>query len=401
MSILKVLNVGQGDSMILTPPQSCQLNDQILLIDLGPGGYDVTNQITSSNKIHIFITHHDADHLAGIKFLINKMNQVQEITVPFYQNEITLIAQALLRLKGIRDARDCGEFIRLLEDIVGNQIHLNSLARYPGNGPKFSFAWEGTSFCAHIKCLNPPLFMNTVNWLKEISPEDLTHIFNSIFNSIFEPAFAQNISTYMYARMNGAYDTSNSPEIMNITLPEPPNNNDLSNSAEVNIQKSSYVIDFIMQNMKNIQAFNENPSRSNMRKLYTAFVKCAHDVCLVLRADFHDSSFLLAGDASKKVFNRLIRNKVELQADYLKVPHHGSKYNMNQTILNKINPKFAIISHNNRRFGKATDPHPNIEVLDLLARNNIQILLTNDVYKQDVLFMQKEYSYNDGVVEIK
>lgn len=90
---------------------------------------------------------------------------------------------------------------------------------------------------------------------------------------------------------------------------------------------------------------------------------------------------LLTGDASKKVFNRLIREGKDISATYLKMPHHGSKHNMNKKILSEISPKVAIISHNNGHFGAAKDTHPNQEILELLYNEKIKILLTNDVKK--------------------
>jgi len=42
MTKLDVLNVGQGDSMVLTPNGGCRYDNDQILIDLGPGGIDIT-----------------------------------------------------------------------------------------------------------------------------------------------------------------------------------------------------------------------------------------------------------------------------------------------------------------------------------------------------------------------
>lgn len=70
MSILKVLNVGQGDSMIITPDSGCRHADKKLFVDLGPGQKDISQYISYTDIIHIFITHHDEDHIGGMKFLV-------------------------------------------------------------------------------------------------------------------------------------------------------------------------------------------------------------------------------------------------------------------------------------------------------------------------------------------
>ena len=139
-----------------------------------------------------------------------------------------------------------------------------------------------------------------------------------------------------------------------------------------------------------------------MRKIYKNYVKCTHDICTVLWMKFgSEPSVLLAGDASKKVFQRLIREGTDISADYLKIPHHGSRYNMNRKILRQISPKTVIISHDNRRFGKAKDSHPNQETLDLLQSEHVNILITNDVVKNGITVMQKKRHRDDPYIKIQ
>ena len=122
-------------------------------IDLGPGKNDITRDITDE-KEHIFLTNNDNDHLEGLRFFIGKMDQISEITVPLYQNKITLIARVILNLKGISSSRDCNEFIRALEEIVKNQVVVKSLVEGRTSCSRLSFAYEGKCFCNHIECLN-------------------------------------------------------------------------------------------------------------------------------------------------------------------------------------------------------------------------------------------------------
>ena len=56
--------------------------------------------------------------------------------------------------------------------------------------------------------------------------------------------------------------------------------------------------------------------------------------------------FIFMGDASESSFNGMIpsdRDKMK-NATLLKVPHHGSHHNLSSSIINLINPKFAIVS---------------------------------------------------------
>ena len=73
---------------------------------------------------------------------------------------------------------------------------------------------------------------------------------------------------------------------------------------------------------------------------------------------------------------------------------------MNEKILKKIKPKTAIISHDNGHFGKSKDTHPNQEVLNLLQKNKVKILITNDVIKSNKVIMKKHNHKKDSYVNI-
>lgn len=114
------------------------------------------------------------------------MSQVSEITVPLYQNEITLIARAILNLKGIRKSTDCNEFTKALTEIVNNQVFIKSLVYgKKGECPKLSFAYEGKKFCDHIQCLNPPLIIDSYDWIHEVDEDDLTKLMEDVFTQEF------------------------------------------------------------------------------------------------------------------------------------------------------------------------------------------------------------------------
>lgn len=390
MNIFKVLNVGQGDSIIIRPPQGCRYNDETFFIDLGPGKNDITRDITDDEKVHIFLTHHDNDHLEGLRFFIGKMDQISEITVPLYQNEITLIARAILNLKGISSSRDCNEFIRALEEIVKNQAIVKSLVEGRASCPRLSFAYEGKYFCNHIECLNPPMHVESYNWIFEADKDSLV----GFMHEVFTDSFAKEMELYIRANSNGQSEVD-SHEFNHFWLF---NREDVVD--EVSHMKCNYVLDFIMRNIVLFRKFNAKNTRMNLRNIYDDYVKCTHDVCMVLKTNFDGKEVLLTGDASKKVFNRLIREKKDITASYLKMPHHGSKHNMNKKILDKINPEVAIISHDNGHFGKAKDTHPNTEILNLLSQKNIEILLTNDVVKDGITVMKKDKHNKNSYVDI-
>ena len=388
MATLDVINVGQGDCMVIRPTDACMHAHKDIFVDLGPGNVDVSKYIYHDN-VAIFITHHHSDHLDGLRYFYNDFNKISEIILPYYQNEISLIAQAILKLKGFATAKNCSYFKNLLQTIVDNQQFLTHIHR-KGGGPRLSFAYEGKRYCKHIKVLNPPLIPQCENGVRDMPLEALGRTFHELFDS----DFADNLTRYVHYTQEGSlYDDPLSVNFLRIQ----PENND----AETAKGKVNVVLNFIVKNVAAMRAFNANPIQSKLKIVYDKYIACTHDCCTVLKMSYNDATFLLTSDASKKVFNRLIQEKRhDLHADYLKMPHHGSKGNINNKILNAIQPKVAIISHDNGLFGCAKDPHPNQEVLNMLKTNRITVLVTNDVVKKGKPVIKKSNNKNDRNVTV-
>ena len=83
---------------------------------------------------------------------------------------------------------------------------------------------------------------------------------------------------------------------------------------------------------------------------------------LVLLIKIYNKNFLFMADADKEVEKSIIEKYNLKDIDFLKVGHHGSKTSTDVSFINKINPKYSIISvGKNNKFG-----HPNIETLEVL-----------------------------------
>ncbi len=94
---------------------------------------------------------------------------------------------------------------------------------------------------------------------------------------------------------------------------------------------------------------------------------------LVLYMDFMDQKYLFMGDAPKEIEKQIIKDNPNLKCDILKVGHHGSKTSSDESFINQVQPKEAVIScGRNNKFG-----HPNQEVLDVLYRYDVKIRRTD------------------------
>lgn len=154
----------------------------------------------------------------------------------------------------------------------------------------------------------------------------------------------------------------------------------LSANPEYAERSRAFVHGFFIEladSLDDVEVSNENINYYVNRKLELT----ANDASLVFRYERSGVSWLFTGDASQAVFDRLIAEGKNISARFLKVPHHGSAKNLTRNILKTINPKYAIVSHNNRKFGRAVEPHPDSFVVDMLDAAGVETFYTNPVIK--------------------
>lgn len=100
-----------------------------------------------------------------------------------------------------------------------------------------------------------------------------------------------------------------------------------------------------------------------------------NDGSIVARLIYGNNSFMLTGDASTKTENILLSkyNDKVFESNILKVGHHGSRTSTSLEFLEKVKPKYALISSGKgNKYG-----HPHKEVIDRLSLLNIEILRTD------------------------
>ncbi len=104
-----------------------------------------------------------------------------------------------------------------------------------------------------------------------------------------------------------------------------------------------------------------------------ATAEASNDDSLVMRLTDGSMHFMLPGDAEQSVENQLADDQVPLAADFLKVPHHGSKTSSTEKFLEAVVPKIAVVS-----VGEANPyGHPAESVVERYAQDGVRLLRTN------------------------
>ena len=92
-----------------------------------------------------------------------------------------------------------------------------------------------------------------------------------------------------------------------------------------------------------------------------------NDNSSVIYIELNNHKFLFMGDAGVEVEEDLIEKYNLQDIDVLKVGHHGSRTSSSQNFIDKMDPKYSLISvGENNKFG-----HPNENVLDNLEDSKI------------------------------
>ena len=117
------------------------------------------------------------------------------------------------------------------------------------------------------------------------------------------------------------------------------------------------------------------------------FSKGENDTGIALRLDYGKSSFLFTGDFSSDIEKYAIEKYPDLiEADVLKVAHHGSKYSSCEEFIGAVGAEYAYIP-----VGRNTYGHPTPEVLERLEKTGTHTYRA-DLHK-DVTF----YAISDGI----
>jgi competence protein ComEC len=99
-----------------------------------------------------------------------------------------------------------------------------------------------------------------------------------------------------------------------------------------------------------------------------------NDLSVVMRIAYGEFAAVLTGDATALVEERMIRYYgADLQADVLKVGHHGSATSTTPAFLDAVRPAIAVVSAGrDNRYG-----HPHTVVVDRLEASGARVLRTD------------------------
>ena len=204
------------------------------------------------------------------------------------------------------------------------------------------------------------------------TPESRKAIFNYI-DSLGISEFEYAIFTHPHSdHIGSASYLLNEYEFKNVILPDAISNSVLYEELLDTLEKEGCSV-ILGEAGKNFTLDNATISLLAPRSYY--YRDDLNDLSVVAKLTYKDVSFLFTGDAEEFSERQMIKYEDDLQADVLKVGHHGSNSSSHMSFLNAVNPGVAIIS-----CAEFNDyGHPHDEVLERLESIDADIYATFEV----------------------
>jgi competence protein ComEC len=94
----------------------------------------------------------------------------------------------------------------------------------------------------------------------------------------------------------------------------------------------------------------------------------------VILLTYNDHRFLFMGDAERESEEEILAGGLDISADVIKIGHHGSRTSSIRPFIQRVNPRYAVIScGSGNSYG-----HPSGETLAILADFEIKVLRTDE-----------------------
>lgn len=121
---------------------------------------------------------------------------------------------------------------------------------------------------------------------------------------------------------------------------------------------------------------------------------------IVTKVSFGEIDMIMTGDAETEVEEEILKSRVNIDAEILKVGHHGSDTSSSEEFLDAINPDYSLISC---EVGNQHE-HPIKSTMDKLKERNIEVYRTDEsgsvvitITSNDINFNCKPGDYLSGI----
>lgn len=225
-----------------------------------------------------------------------------------------------------------------------------------GQGDSFLLVQDGIT--ALVDCGTASAGRDIVKYLQDLGISNIDYVFGTHPHD---------------DHMGGMYEVITNFDIGKVIIPE-------INNVEVT---SNWYLK-LMKGLKDGGYQVEHPKLGTVYDLGGASIKVIgpiqeptsnkNNYSIVLKVSFGEMDMIMTGDAEKTVEQDILESGEDIEAEILKVGHHGSDTSTGEEFLDAINPDFALISSEVGNKYK----HPIISVMEELKEREILVYRTDE-----------------------
>jgi len=156
------------------------------------------------------------------------------------------------------------------------------------------------------------------------------------------------------------------------------------------VEGGKYGLDLIYLDILNpgqdqINSLSEKVGASELG--FSKPVEQTNEYSISYKLSFKDFSGIFTGDIQNIISDRIAQNPIVGRANYIKVPHHGSKHGLSENLLKVLMPKVAVISVSS----KNSYGHPSPEILEMIKNYGVNIYRTDEVGDIEIVTDGKKF----------
>lgn len=173
--------------------------------------------------------------------------------------------------------------------------------------------------------------------------------------------------------MGGMYDVITNIEVGKIVIPEVESGAVTSNwymKLMDEIQKNGYQV----KNPEVDDIYQLGEAQMKVIGPMSKFPDNINNYSTVLKVSFGEMDIIMTGDAEKEVEEEILASKENIDAEILKVGHHGSNTSTTDEFLDAIDPEYALISAG---IGNKHE-HPTKTTMKKLKKQDIEVYRTDE-----------------------
>ena len=113
----------------------------------------------------------------------------------------------------------------------------------------------------------------------------------------------------------------------------------------------------------------------------------------IIKISFGDMDVLMTGDAETEIEEEVLRSEAEIDAEILKVGHHGSDTSTSEEFLNQVDPDYGLISC---KVGNKYE-HPTKGTMEKLQQREVEVYRTDECGTVIATITAKNVTFNSKI----